>query len=215
MTKLYVEGFGKRIKAQQISKACGTWMVGGSSFEDLAQDTVWYEPLENGEVSTDTETSIIGEETFEFALKLAEELGHATLPASEADTIGRIVVFADNSSSGLPSVQACVDALGLHPHVAGMNLVLESTMTPRNWHARLAYGFCFQDEEDFEEASIYKGRGNEQRILATTELMADGLTDHFEYNMTESIVCAPVLYGGRHKNNSNAIVAVLSMRVWT
>lgn len=215
MTKLYTEGFGKRIKAQQISKACGTWIVGGASFEDLAQDSVWYEALENGEVTYTAETPNIGEEVFEFALKLAEELGHANLPASEADTIGRIVVFADNGISGLPSVETCVDALGLHPHVDGMNLVFESTMTPRNWHAKLTYGFCFQDEEDFEMASIYKGGGNGQRILATTELMADGLTDHFEYNMSESIVCAPVLYGGRHKNNRNAIVAVLSMRVWT
>mmetsp|Transcript_2654 Transcript_2654/g.6342 ORF Transcript_2654/g.6342 Transcript_2654/m.6342 type:complete len:214 (-) Transcript_2654:147-788(-) len=211
---LYVEGFGDRIKADKLSEVSAGWigwMIGGDNIENLAKESVWHESLENVRASSG---HCIGEESFAFAMNLAETLGHATLPASESDTTGRIIVFSDDeSNTGLPSVKACVDALGLKRTIGGIDLVAESSVTPKDWSSYSSYGFCYEEEDEIEEDEGEDG--NDYRtIFAVTRLMTSELTDHFEYNVSEEIVCAPVLYGGRH-NNSNAIVAVLSMRVWT
>ena len=54
---------------------------------------------------------------------------------------------------------------------------------------------------------------NRQRIKDITAIMANELTDQFELNFTDTIVVAPVLYGGCAIDGN--IVAILSMRVWT
>ena len=94
------------------------------------------------------------------------------------------------------------------------------------------YGFCYDDEvDDIDEAT-----SDQSKIISATKIMSSELIDHFEYNMSERIVCAPVLFGGRIKiepttkdnddddddnNNkeketpSSVFVAILSMRVWT
>lgn len=213
---LWVEGFGDRIKAEKLSEVSGGWIgwiIGGGNTENLAKESVWHESLENARASLNHS---IGEESFSFALKLADTLGHATLPASESDTIGRVVVFSDNESNeGLPSIQACIDALGLKRTIDGINIVSESSVTSKDWSSYSSYGFCYEEEDEIVEEDAEGEDGNDYRkILAATRLMASELTDHFEYNVSEEIVCAPILYGGRH-SNSNAIVAVLSMRVWT
>ncbi len=43
--------------------------------------------------------------------------------------------------------------------------------------------------------------------------MGESLEKHFEFNFTETLVTAPVIYGGYAKDKS--IVGILSMRVWT
>ena len=43
--------------------------------------------------------------------------------------------------------------------------------------------------------------------------MASDLSDHFQLNFSDTVVVAPVLYGGRASDGN--VVAVLSMRVWT
>eukprot|EP00533_Pseudo-nitzschia_delicatissima_P013042 CAMPEP_0197275694 /NCGR_PEP_ID=MMETSP1432-20130617/14244_1 /TAXON_ID=44447 /ORGANISM="Pseudo-nitzschia delicatissima, Strain UNC1205" /LENGTH=215 /DNA_ID=CAMNT_0042741623 /DNA_START=63 /DNA_END=710 /DNA_ORIENTATION=- len=213
---LFVEGFGDRVKADKLSEVSAGWigwMIGGDNTENLAKESVWHESLENARASPGHS---IGKESFAIAMNLAQTLGHATLPASESDTTGRIIVFSDDeSNTGLPSVQACVDALGLKRTIGGIDLLAESSVTPKDWSSYSSYGFCYEEEDEIVEEDAEGEDGIDYRkILAATRLMESELTDHFEYNVSEKIVCAPVLYGGRH-NNSNAIVAVLSMRVWT
>ena len=52
-----------------------------------------------------------------------------------------------------------------------------------------------------------------KRKPAQEPTMGAELSDHFELNFSDEIVCAPVLYGGRASDEN--VVAVLSMRVWT
>jgi len=107
----------------------------------------------------------------------------------------------------------CVNALGLKGNVDGWDLLAESTIdTTKNWSNYITTGFCFEEEDVDDNDDI---NSNQRKVIATTKIMASELTDHFEYNMSENIVCAPVLYGGRVKGSSNSFIAVLSMRVWT
>jgi len=69
-----------------------------------------------------------------------------------------------------------------------------------------------EDQEIQEEDEEEEEDGDRAKVKATTRIMADELTDHFEINFTEDIAVAPKLYGG-YKNGS--IVGVLSFRVWT
>lgn len=219
---LYIEGFGgRRIRATEVSEASGPWEAGRWENIRLVGDEVWYEPLEDALVcSEDAALADISGEAFVFAESLAEALDHATLPAGESDTTGRVVVFSDdetNAGGGIPTVEACVSALGLTGTIVetdgtSTNILEESTVEARNWESMLDRGFCHEDEDD--DLEDYIDDGDWRKILAATARMAEGLTDHFEFNMSDAVVCAPVLYGGRH-NNSNTIVAVLSMRVWT
>ena len=68
------------------------------------------------------------------------------------------------------------------------------------------------DDDDDDADDSTRDSDNDRKILAATGLMDSELTDHFEFNMSDEIVCAPVLYGGRSGSN---IVAVLSMCVLT
>jgi len=214
---LYVEGFGKKIPADTLSQASGGWTVGGREYEtDLAREDIWHESLENIELSS-PDASSIGEEALLCAMNLTDALGHATLPASESDTTGRVVLFLDNKyNEGIVSANLCIAALGLkEAPCEGVDLVTESTVSPRDWEDRSTIGFCYDDNDDDDEDGRWGDAADMQKIVSATELMASELMDHFEYNVSEHIVCGPVLYGGRHAGNPNAIIAVLSMRVWT
>ena len=41
----FIEGFGRGISAARLSEVSGSWIVGGSSFENLARDDVRLESL--------------------------------------------------------------------------------------------------------------------------------------------------------------------------
>ena len=147
----------------------------------------------------------------------------ARLPASESDTIGKIVVILDTDTdttssgsarAGPPSIELCVKALGLKGTVDKWDLLVESTMdTTKDWSKYRTTGFCYEEEDVDDNDDI--NNSNQRKVIATTKIMASELTDHFEYNMSANIVCAPVLYGGRVKGSTNTFIAVLSMRVWT
>ena len=209
---MYVECGTSRISAAKLSEESGSgtsWIVGGSSSENLAKDDVIHESL--GEVALSSSSCAVSKECLDVAREMAETLQGATLPASENDTTGRVVVFVDEEASGLPSIETCMNALGLKSNVDGRDLRAEMNITAMDW-SECKGGFCREDDyiDDFECEDDLST--DDQKIIATTKLMASELTDHFEYNMTERIVCGPVLYGGR---KGKAIIAVLSMRVWT
>eukprot|EP00536_Pseudo-nitzschia_multiseries_P013606 jgi/Psemu1/310100/fgenesh1_kg.593_\ len=139
------------------------------------------------------------------------------LPASETDTTGRIVLFVDETAGEttgtIPSVETCANALGLKATTADgcCDLRAESAVFAKDWSKPPCVTFCYDETylEDEDEEFI----GDDYRkILAVTNIMLSELTDHFEFNMSDEVVCAPVLYGGR---KGNVIIAVLSMRVWT
>jgi hypothetical protein len=207
ISKMYIAEDGP-ISASKLSEKSGSgtsWLVGGSSFENLANDNVIHESFDkiNPSLCSDAE------ECIDIAQRMNDSIKGATLPASESDTIGRIVIITcDTSTTGLPTIETCVNALGLKSNVNGYDLIAESTITAKDWSKCIKYGFCFEDDSDeVDEES------DQSKVIATTKIMASEITDHFEYNMSENIVCAPVLYGGR--KGSTSFIAVLSMRVWT
>ena len=236
-------------KLSEISGSGLSWMIGGSSSENLATDQIMHGAIS----STSSSVPILGDTTrigdnsststrsIDTAQRLIGALDGATLPAGESDTVGRIVIICcdhdhdnDTSSSGPPSINTCMKALGLKMIVDGIKLREESTMTKKDWSSltHQKYGFCYDDEvDDIDDAT-----SDQSKIISATKIMSSELIDHFEYNMSEQIVCAPVLFGGRIKiepttdddddddddnNNkekettSSVFVAILSMRVWT
>jgi hypothetical protein len=215
ISKMYIAEDGP-ISASKLSEKSGSgtsWLVGGSSFENLANDNVIHESFDkiNPSLCSDAE------ECIDIVQKMNDSIKGATLPASESDTIGRIVIITcETTTTGLPTIETCVDALGLKSNVSGYNLIAESTITSKDWSKCAKYGFCFEDDDEVDDGIIEEDEesSDQSKIIATTKIMASELTDHFEYNMSGNIVCAPVLYGGRI-NGSTSFIAVLSMRVWT
>lgn len=55
-------------------------------------------------------------------------------------------------------------------------------------------------------------KGNDIKVFLATRLLHQRLQHTFEFNMSDKVIAAPVLYGGIIDNH---IVGVLSMRVWT
>lgn len=213
MKTMYIED--GPISASKLSEKSGSgtsWIVGGSSFGNLAVDNKVHESIDK---IPSTPSSI---ECIDIAHKMINTLKGARLPASESDTIGKIVVITNGtivggSSGRPPSIKMCVNALGLKGNVDGWDLLAESTIdTTKDWSNYITTGFCFEEEDVDDNDDI---NSNQRKVIATTKIMASELTDHFEYNMSDNIVCAPVLYGGRVKGSSNSFIAVLSMRVWT
>merc|ERR1712187_936318 len=77
----------------------------------------------------------------------------------------------------------------------------------KDWNNKKEHGFCYHtDDENSDDED-----DNVSKVRATTVVMADELTDHFEINFGEEVVTAPVLYGGF---KGSSIVGVLSYRVW-
>uniref|UniRef100_A0A7S4ALK0 Uncharacterized protein n=1 Tax=Pseudo-nitzschia australis TaxID=44445 RepID=A0A7S4ALK0_9STRA len=208
----FIEGFDRGISAAKLSELSGSgtsWIVGGSSFENLARDDVRLESL-----GGDSASAIISKECLDIARTMVDTLQGATLPASESDTVGRIVVFADegDETTGIPSVETCATALGLKPTAGGCDLRAESFVDAKDWSGSCNSAFCYDEDymEQFEHEDDWSA--DDRKIVATTNAMVAELVDHFEFNMSDRIVCGPVLYGGR---KDNTIIAVLSMRVWT
>lgn len=234
-------------KLSEISGSGLSWMIGGSSSENLATDQIMHGAIPStsssvpilGTTTRISDNSSTSTRSIDTAQRLIGALDGATVPAGESDTVGRIVIICcdhdhDTSSSGPPSVNTCMKALGLKMTVDRIKLREESTMTKKDWSSltHQKYGFCYDDEvDDIDDAT-----SDQSKIISATKIMSSELIDHFEYNMSEQIVCAPVLYGGRIKiepttadnddddddnNNkkqetpSSVFVAILSMRVWT
>jgi hypothetical protein len=184
--------------AADLSEASGLWIIGGESDENLADASV-----------THCDMAAAPPAARRTAEHMHNALGNATLPASESDTTGHVVVIVGVGDKGLPNKAGLLAALGLKTQVDGVALLDEAILTPKNYLQHAACGFCYseEDEDDDDEDE------DRRRVRATTAIMVAELRDHFELNFSEDIVAAPVLYGGRASDGN--VVAVLSMRVWT
>jgi len=192
------------MSASALSEESGSgtsWIVGGSGQENLACSTVLHRPIH--------EAPLVARE---IAIRMQKSIDGAILPADESDTKGRVVVITGATKGRLPTKDVCLQALGIKTgKVNGRILLNEAVIFEKDYsELRGREGFCFNDDSD-----EYKDERNnhEVKIRETTAIMAAELTDHFELNFSENIVCAPVLYGGRASDGN--LVAVLSMRVWT
>ena len=191
--------------AARLSTQSGSgtsWIIGGSSFENLAHEHIHHREL------TDAPPT-----ARDVAYRMTEALDGAILPASESDTVGRVVVITGLAMDDkrLPSAGDLLTALGLKEEVDGCVLLNEARVTERDF-TQPNLGFCDEGNADEEEYDDY-AYPDKSKMVATTEIMGSELTNHFELNFSEAIVCAPVLYGGRVADGN--LVAVLSMQVWT
>jgi hypothetical protein len=204
----------------EMSSGGSGWIIGRESDENIATSTV---------IHCDIAQLPSGIHSREIAQSIHELLLGITLPASESDTTGHVVVIAgvectnDNNNIILPNKADLLKALGIKDKVDGILLLNETTLTAKDYAQYVTHGFCYSptdyneydndDDSDNNSNSNSNSNINRQRINDITAIMANELTDQFEFNFTDTIVVAPVLYGGCAVDGN--IVAILSMRVWT
>ncbi|KAL7528544.1 hypothetical protein ACHAWF_002602 [Thalassiosira exigua] len=192
--------------AAELSRQSGSgtsWIVGGSGWENLAREDVHHQALDAA-----PDAALV------VARRLHDALDGAILPGSESDSMGRVVVIEAPWPEGerLPERQMILGALGLKEVADEVNLLEESTMTASQPGGSCWLGHTLEDAEDFPWLDDVSNN-NFGKARRVTDLMASNLEDLFEFNFSERIVCAPVLFGGRASDGN--IVAILSMRVWT
>lgn len=194
------------VSAAELSRQSGSgtsWIIGGSSFENLCRDDHQHLPLDQAPAGT----------ALEISQQLHTTLDGAILPGSESDSMGRVVLIASESSGdGLPERQALLDALGMKETVDGVNLGGEATLRRKEDLEEIWLGWE-HDEDEYIQEELENNNSDVAKARRTTMLMARELKHHFEFNFSEEIVCAPVLYGGRASDGN--LVCILSMRVWT
>jgi hypothetical protein len=204
--------------SEMSSGGSGGWIIGRESDENIANSAV---------IHCDIAQLLPGIHSREIAQSIHELLPGVTLPASESDTTGYVVVIAgvertNNNNIILPNKADLLKALGIKDTVDGITLLNETTLTAKDYSQYVTHGFCYSptdyheydnDDDDNYNNSNSSRNINRQRIKDITAIMANELTDQFEFNFTDTIVVAPVLYGGCAVDGN--IVAILSMRVWT
>eukprot|EP00930_Biecheleria_cincta_P058498 TRINITY_DN44322_c0_g1_i1.p1 TRINITY_DN44322_c0_g1~~TRINITY_DN44322_c0_g1_i1.p1 ORF type:complete len:435 (-),score=95.61 TRINITY_DN44322_c0_g1_i1:119-1396(-) len=186
------------MSAQALSKksgGCDGWCVGGGSMENLCQPNVTHKGM-----------SSVTAGAKKVAERMHKALADATLPASESDTTGRVIVI---SSPGEDVKDACLKALAIQKEVGDTNIWELAEVTGKDWGAKADSGFLFNDDDECDDDGEDEDKS---KVKATTKIMAEQLGDHFEFNFSDAIIVAPVIYGGRV---DDCIVGVLSMRVWT
>ena len=196
------------LSAAELSRQSGSgtsWMIGGSSSENLCIEGHDHRSLDEAPPGP----------ALDIARRIDAALDGAILPASESDTLGRVVLVECDGSSfdeDLPSKRTLLDALGMKRTVSDrINLHDEATLETVNLENRDVWlGFeddqITQEQPEEDDSDVVKAK-------RVTDIMVADLTGHFELNFSENIVCAPVLYGGMASGGN--IVCVLSMRVWT
>ena len=134
------------------------------------------------------------------ARELSAALDNATLPASESDTTGYVVLITRPDASGdisggnarelsaEGSVSTCLEAMSVLPAPAA-----EVTARSCDWSA--ARAFCY-DDDYFDDGEDDPPSSDLAKVLCATQLMGERLLHGFELNFSEACVCAPVLYGG-------------------
>ena len=198
----------------EMSSGGSGWMIGGESNVNIANSAVIHNDIAHAP----------GMQSRQIAQCIHEKLIGVTLPASESDTNGHVVVIAgieytnndNDQNSMLGSKADLLKALGIKDKVDGITLLNEATLIPKDYAQHVTHGFCYStadyDEYDNDD-NDNSSSSDRQRIKDITAIMVHEFTDHFELNFSDTIVVAPVLYGGRACDGN--IVAILSMRVWT
>lgn len=200
------------MSATDLSDAAGYWSVGDGM--SLCEEGVIHEGIT---CAMEGMPGCLSKATRDLAERLNEALANATLPASESDVTGRVIVI---SNPGKNAKEACLKALAIKQQTRGkfpgndgtptVQLWEQSTIESRNFSTRKQFWYDGSDE-DYQNRD--EGTEDDIKIERTTTIMAESLTDQFEFNFLETVTVAPVVYGGYTEDGS--IVGVLSMRVWT
>ena len=198
MFQMFMRNPVSAAELSQLSGSGTSWMVGGSSDENLAEAAVIHSDI----AAAPQVARLVAE-------RIGAALGDAKLPASESDTTGRVVVIAGVGDTGMPDKAGLMAALGLKRQVDHVVLLDKCTLAPKDY-LMAERGFCYTNEHGQQDNDDTYDR---RCIKAATAIMGTYLRDHFELNFSDKIVVAPVLYGGRASDGN--VVAVLSMRVWT
>jgi len=195
----------KSCSATELSGEMGEWL--DDDGKDLCKPDVMHKHVKDAPATAR-----------KLAERLQRTLGETRLPAGESDCAGRIVVISQGPDKGPHKVmdmgdikEACLQALALKEEVESnceKDLFEQANCKDKDYSKQKQ--FCAEEDEDDEETK----EGQEYKnIVATTKFMADNLKSCFEFNFEETIVSAPVIYGGL--TDENNIVGVLSHRVWT
>lgn len=187
------------LSAMDLSEEMGAWFAGDD--EKICKEGVQHKTFRSAPASAG-----------KVAAKLHKALDDATLPAGESDTVGKVIII---SHAGDDPKEACFNALALLEEVDSEHETVnlkEAATIKEDIDFGQCEKFCFHDEEEDDEEE--DENDDAEKIKKATKVMADELTDHFEFNFTDEIVTAPVVYGG-WVEACNCIVGVLSSRVWT
>lgn len=120
---------------------------------------------------------------------------------SESDCHGEVIVIADPGDKPL---LACCEALAIRKEVWQY-----ASITEENFSQKLECGFNKDGEDDDEDDEDHRKPG----LLRITKIMSERLVNHFTLHFEETVVSAPVVFGGYASDGS--IVGVISGRVWT
>uniref|UniRef100_A0A7S0C0T2 Uncharacterized protein n=1 Tax=Proboscia inermis TaxID=420281 RepID=A0A7S0C0T2_9STRA len=129
---MYMENPTSASTLSKISGSGTSWILGGSSGINLARADVMHQELDEAP-----------EEALMIAERMSLALEGAVLPASESDTVGRVVVVTNTGTNGLPSKSSLVEALGLKTEVDGVVLLAEATIEHKSFAASTGT-FCYQ-----------------------------------------------------------------------
>jgi len=179
--------------AQELG--CGrreNWVVGGYSDANLCCEGVQHQPMGKAPiVARKIATSIASE---------CDDLDTASVCGGDSSNMGGEIIVISNPGSD--PKKACLQALAIEDKVSGME---EENM--KSIHAQATLKEASQRKYQHEHTCV----GHMVKFALEDE--EHGLQRIFEFNFSENIVCAPVVYGGYAPDGS--IVGVLSSRVWT
>jgi len=161
------------------------------------------------------------------------------IPAGNRESDGRAVVITGAGSTGLPSVAACLEALGLTGaslagYLTGRLAAAGEVEVQECDFSRAAFPFSPGEVEGLVERTredpmlmdLYElGADSDvyafwdelygydlRAIEEVNALLVHNLTDHFYFTFGDFLVTYPVLYGGRARDGN--IVAILASECW-
>jgi len=178
----------------ELSEQMGEWIL--DSDECLCEESVEHRDMADVPVAVR-----------KVSEALQGALGEACLPAGESDCTGKIIVI---SKSGDDIQEACLRALAIKKNAEDdedIQIWDEASVTEQDWSGRKS--FCADDDDDGDDDDAGE---DEKKIQAATRVLARSLVDHFQFGFSETLVTAPVIWGGKV---GDCIVGVLGMRVWT
>jgi hypothetical protein len=168
------------------------WVVGGFAMTNLCCDGVQHQPMSEAPLVARKIAKSIASDCF--------DLDTATVCSGDSSNMGGEIIVI--SHPGPDPTKACLQALAIQDKVSDMeDEDIESI------HAQATLKYASQRKYAHERTCV------DQMVKCTIEDEEHALQRIFEFNFTDRIACAPVVYGGYASDGS--IVGVLSSRVWT
>ncbi|EOD20151.1 hypothetical protein EMIHUDRAFT_242382 [Emiliania huxleyi CCMP1516] len=148
----------------EISGSGSSWMLGGASDENIADASVTHSDLA---AAPDAARGV--------AERMSEALDGATLPASESDTVGRVVVVTGAGSAGQPDKEGLLAALGLKRAVDDKVLLDEARLVAKDYSTIMASDLSDHFELNFSDALVvapvlYGGRASDGNVVAVLSM---------------------------------------------